>query len=203
MKFILGKKLEMTHRYNDKGNIVPVTVIQAGPCTVTQVKKDDTDGYRSVQLGFLEVKKLNKPQGGHLTKVEKLFKYLREFPVKDLEEGTEVGSVIKADTFEIGKKIKVTAISKGKGFQGVVKRHGFAGSLATHGHKDQVRMPGSIGATGNARVFKGTRMGGRMGNTQITISNLEVVDVDVEKNLLYIKGSVPGSRNSLVKIVTV
>lgn len=201
MKFILGKKMEMTHKYDEQGNLVPVTVIQAGPCTVSQLKTAETDGYNSVQLAFSEVKKLKKPQGGHLKKTEKLFKYLREFPVTAIEEGVEVGTEVKADVFAAGEKIHVSSRSKGKGFQGVVKRHGFAGSLATHGHKDQVRMPGSIGATGNARVFKGTRMGGHMGDENVTIKNLEIVEVDAENNLLYVKGSVPGSRNSLLKIV--
>ena len=201
MKFILGKKVEMTHKYNEQGSLVPVTVVQAGPCTVSQLKTAETDGYNSVQLAFSEVKKINKPQSGHLKKTEKLFKYLREFRVDTIEEGLEVGAELKADVFAVGDPIHVSSQSKGKGFQGVVKRYGFAGSLATHGHKDQVRMPGSIGATGNARVFKGTRMGGHMGASQVTIRNLEVVEVDAENNLLYIKGSVPGSRNTLLKIV--
>lgn len=201
MKCILGKKVEMTHKYNEQGDVVPVTVIQAGPCTVSQLKTAETDGYNSVQLAFGEVKKLKKPQSGHLKKTEKMFKHLREFPVSAIEEGLAVGSELKADVFAVGDKVSVSSRSKGKGFQGVVKRYGFAGSLATHGHKDQVRMPGSIGATGNARVFKGTRMGGHMGDENTTIKNLEIVEVDAENNLLYVKGSVPGSRNSLLKIV--
>lgn len=201
MKFILGKKVEMTHKYNEQGDLVPVTVIQAGPCTVSQLKTAATDGYNSVQLAFGEAKKLKKPQSGHLKKTEKLFKHLREFPVKEIEDGVAVGTVLKADVFAVGDKVDVSSKSKGKGFQGVVKRHGFSGSLATHGHKDQIRMSGSIGSGGVGHVFKGLRMGGHMGDSNVTIKNLEVVEVDAENNLLYVKGSVPGSRNSLLKIV--
>ena len=200
MKFILGKKVEMTHKYDAQGNVVPVTVVQAGPCTVSQLKTAEKDGYNSVQLAYSAAKKLNKPEAGHLKKTEKLFKYLREFPVKAMEEGVAVGAEIKADVFAVGDKVDVSAQSKGKGFQGVVKRHGFAGSLATHGHKDQLRMSGSIGSGGVGHVFKGLRMGGHMGATQFTMKNCEVIEVDAENNLLYLKGSVPGARNSLLKI---
>src|SRR6056297_987261 len=195
MKFILGKKMEMTHKYDDKGNLVPVTVVKAGPCLVSQVKTVKDDGYNAVQLAYDKVKKLNKPQKGHLKDVDDLFRTLKEFKISESETTPKVGDEIKVDVFEKGENVNVTARSKGKGFQGVVKRYDFRGAFATHGTKDQLRMPGSIGATGNARVYKGTRMGGHTGNQQVTVQNLQIVEVDAENNLLYIKGSVPGARN--------
>ncbi len=205
MKFILGKKLEMTRIW--KGDeVIAVTRVQAGPCPVVQVKTKTKDGYEAVQIGFGEKKEKNikKPQKGHLNKLkiknEKLktdLRYLREFRGG---ENLEVGNIIDVTTFAEGDKIKVTGISKGKGFQGVVKRHGFHGQDKTHGHKDQNRMPGSIGATDPQRVFKGTRMGGHMGSEQITTKNLEIAGVDNENNVLLIKGSVPGAKNGLVMI---
>ena len=198
-KFILGKKVEMTQKFMENGDVAPVTIVNAGPCTVTQVK-GDKEGYSAVQVGFGFRKKINKPLKGHLKKLEN-FRYLREFRL-DKTDNFEVGKVFDVSTFEIGDILAVSAVSKGKGFQGVVKRHGFKGSPATHGHKDQHRMPGSIGATGPARVFKGTRMGGRMGTDMTTVKNLEIIDIDKENNLLYIKGAVPGARNSLVSIIT-
>ncbi len=198
-KFILGKKVEMTQKFMENGDVAPVTIVNAGPCTVTQVK-GDKEGYSAVQVGFGFRKKINKPLKGHLKKLEN-FRYLREFRL-DNTDNFEVGKVFDVSTFEIGDIITISAISKGKGFQGVVKRHGFKGSPATHGHKDQHRMPGSIGSTGPARVFKGTRMGGRMGTDMTTVKNLEIIDIDKENNLLYIKGAVPGARNSLVSIIT-
>ena len=190
MKFILGKKLNMSQEFGLEGKVIPVTVIQAGPCLVTQVKTNVKDGYQAVQIGFFEKKKLNKPLTGHLKNLPK-FRYLKEFKVEEIND-IEVGKEIRVN--------KVTGVSKGKGFQGVVKRHGFHGSPASHGHKDQLRMPGSIGTTDPARVFKGKRMAGRMGTDQVTISNLEIVKVDIDNNLLYIKGAVPGARNGLVLI---
>ena len=198
-KFLLGKKVEMTQKFMENGDVAPVTIVNAGPCTVTQVK-GDKEGYSAVQVGFGFRKKINKPLKGHLKKLEN-FRYLREFRL-DNTDNFEVGKVFDVSTFEIGDIITISAISKGKGFQGVVKRHGFKGSPATHGHKDQHRMPGSIGSTGPARVFKGTRMGGRMGTDMTTVKNLEIIDIDKENNLLYIKGAVPGARNSLVSIIT-
>lgn len=204
MKFILGKKIEMTQIWRDEV-VVPVTKIQAGPCIVVQVKTKERDGYEAVQVGFGEKKKKNikKPQAGHMKSLGN-FAYLREFRLdktKDEQKPSlKRGDVITVDTFLEGDKIKVTSISKGRGFQGVVKRHKFAGAPASHGTKDQLRMPGSIGATGPAHVFKGTRMPGRMGGDQVTVSNLEVVKIDVKNNILYIKGAVPGARGSLVLI---
>lgn len=197
MKFILGKKIEMTQVWQED-KVVAVTKVQAGPCKVVQVKTEDKDGYKAVQVGFGDKKEknINKPQIGH-TKGLGNFRYLREFRAED---EVKRGDMIDIATFGKGDIVRVTGTSKGKGFQGVVKRWGFAGQVKTHGNKDQLRMPGSIGATGPAHVFKGTRMGGRMGGKQITTTNLEVIDVDVENNILYIKGSVPGARNGLVMI---
>jgi large subunit ribosomal protein L3 len=199
VKFILGKKLNMTQKFLEDGKVAPATVVQAGPCTITQVK-GEKDGYSAVQIGFGLKKKINKPLTGHLKDLDN-FRYLREFRVDNADNMTR-GKVFDVSSFKVGDALTVTATSKGKGFQGVVKRHGFHGSPASHGHKDQLRMPGSIGATDAARVFKGTRMGGRMGGDTVTVSNLELVEVDQEKGLLYIKGAVPGARNALVSVVT-
>lgn len=202
MKIILGKKIRMTQQYTEKG-VVPVTVIAAGPCTVTLLKSRARDGYSAVQLGYdPQRKNLRKPQAGHLRGLT-LFRYLREFRIDpvDLEHtGVRRGSVLTVSQFQVGDTIAVTGISKGKGFQGVVKRHGFHGSPASHGHKDQLRMPGSIGAGGVQRVFKGTRMAGRTGGAQTTIQHMSVIKVDADANLLYVKGAVPGARNSLLLV---
>lgn len=198
MKFILGKKLNMTQVWkNDE--VIAVTRVQTGICMITQVKSKDKDGYEAVQVGFGRKKEKNikKPQKGHLKDMGN-FRYLREFRVEQGE--LKKGQTIDINTFEPKDIIAVTAISKGRGFQGVVKRHGFKGTKATHGNKDQLRMPGSIGATGPAHVFKGTKMGGRMGGGQITVTNLEIVEKDIENNILLIKGGVPGARNGLVLI---
>ncbi len=201
MKFILGKKVKMTQDFREKGEVVPLTVIEAGPCLITQIKTKEKDGYQAVQVGFGFKKKLTKPLRGHLKNLGN-FKYLKEFRLRDDEDISlfKVGLEIKVDLFSPGDKVQVTGTSKGKGFAGVVKRHGFHGSPASHGHKDQLRMPGSIGATDPARVFKGTRMAGRMGGQRVTIKNLEVFKIDKENNLLYLKGAVPGARGSLVLI---
>lgn len=185
----------MTQRFNDKG-VVPVTVVSAGPCTVTQVK-GEKDGYRAIQIGFEETKKkLTKSLEGHLKGLAH-FKILGEFRT---EAAAERGQMLSVGMFKSGDIVQVTGISKGKGFQGVVKRHHFSGSLKTHGHKDQLRMPGSIGATEPKHVFRGTRMGGHMGSDQVTIKNLEVVEVDEAKNLLYLKGAVPGAYRANLAI---
>lgn len=197
-KFILGKKLNMTQIFAEDGRVVPVTVVEAGPCTIVQVK-GEKDGYTAVQVGYGNKKKVNKPLAGHLKGLNN-FRYLKEFRVEN-SDSFERGKVFDVSSFEVGDILKVTATSKGKGFQGVVKRHGFHGAPASHGHKDQLRMPGSIGATDAARVFKGTRMGGRMGGDQITVANLELIKIDADENLLYVKGAVPGARNTLVTLV--
>ena len=205
MNFILGKKIEMSQIFNESDEVIPVTLIQAGPCFITQIKTDDgKDKYSAIQIGFDKKKKLSKALKGHLKNLEN-FKWLREFRINEKEsmlknKELKRGDKITVETFNTGDKVKIISVSKGKGFQGVVKRHGFHGSPASHGHKDQLRMPGSAGPTEPARVFKGKRMPGHMGNEQITIKNLEIVKIDKEKNILYIKGAVPGTRNSLIRI---
>lgn len=203
MKFILGTKKGMTQVFREDGRVVPVTRVQAGPCVVTQVKTKDKDRVNAVQIGFGDQKmfRLTKAGQGHLKGLEAV-RHMRDIATGDSVHNLNRGDVFTVNTFEKGDKIQVTGTSKGKGFQGVVKRHGFSGSLKTHGHKDQHRMPGSIGATGPARVFKGTRMGGRMGGDQVTVKNLEVVGIDPENNELLIKGAVPGARGGLLIIKT-
>ncbi len=200
MKFILAKKLEMSQVYASNGHIVPVTLVQAGPCIVTQVKGQEKDGYTAVQVGFLNAKRLNKPLEGHLSELPKV-RVLQEFRLDEPGE-LKRGDVIEATQFEAGEVINVTGTSKGKGFAGVVKRHGFKGGPASHGHKDQSRMPGSIGSGGVQKVFKGQRMGGHMGDTQVTVKNLQIVEIR-DGGILAIKGAVPGARNSILKIKTV
>jgi len=199
MKFILGKKIEMTQKYKEDGQVVPVTVVSAGPCFITQVKSLEKDGYKSVQVGYQEAKRVNKPKAGHLKDGIKA-RYLREFRVEEDLPEIKRGQKITVMIFAKGDKVKVTGNSKGKGFQGVVKRHGFHGHNTTHGTKDQVRHPGSIGAGGVQHVVKGKKMAGRMGGDKVTLKNLEIIDIDPAKNLLYIKGAIPGSRNGLVEI---
>ncbi len=197
MKCILAKKIEMSQVFRQDGTVVPVTLVQAGPCVVTQVKSQDTDGYSAIQLGFLEMKKCTKPQEGHLKDLP-LSRVMREFRLGDTIN-LKRGDTIDAQTFSVGDVVEVTGTSKGKGFQGVVKRHGFHGHPASHGHKDQLRMPGSIGAGGPQHVFKGRRMAGRMGNETVTVKNLQVVEVR-DKGILALKGAVPGARNSILEI---
>lgn len=200
MKFILGKKLAMTQIFQANGRVVPVTAVLAQPNIVTQVKTEDKDKYSAVQVGFGLNKHLKKPQAGHLKGLTSV-KTMKEFRV-DVSEAAKIkkGDQITVEVFVKDDQVKVTGTSKGRGYQGVVKRHRFSGSPASHGHKDQLRKSGSIGATDPARVFKGMRMAGRMGGDQISVSGLSIVDIDKEKNILYIKGAVPGARNSLVLI---
>jgi large subunit ribosomal protein L3 len=200
MKCILAKKIEMSQVYRPDGTVIPVTLVQAGPCVVTQVKTQEKDGYVAVQLGFLNAKRLNKPMEGHLKELPK-FRIIREFRLPTAGE-LKKGDVLEAAIFEPGEVIEVTGRSKGKGFQGVVKRHGFHGHPASHGHKDQLRMPGSIGAGGVQKVFKGQRMAGRMGDENVTVKNLDVVEVR-DGGILAIKGAVPGARNGIIAIQTV
>lgn len=190
----------MTQVFLENGLVVPVTKVQAGPCQVVAVHDDQHEDTKSVQIGFDETKetRLSKPELGHLKDLDKV-KNLRSFRVEknaDLKRG----DMITVDTFTVGDKIAVVGESKGKGFAGVVKRHHFRGGPASHGHKDNLRMPGSIGAGGVQRVFKGMRMGGHMGTDRVTIKNLEIVQVHPETNELYIKGAVPGARNGLLQI---
>lgn len=193
----------MTQIFREDGTVVPVTRVAAGPCTVTQVKTEAKDGVNSVQIGFGTQKqfRVGKAQQGHLKDLP-MVRVMKEFRTTEADSHLERGTTFTVATFEAGEKVKVTGTSKGKGFQGVVKRHGFAGAISSHGTKDQVRMPGSIGATGPARVFKGTRMGGHMGAEQVTISNLEIAAIDEEKNELLIKGAVPGAKGSYLYVYT-
>ncbi|MCI0479757.1 50S ribosomal protein L3 [Candidatus Uhrbacteria bacterium] len=198
MKFILAKKIEMSQVFRPDGTVVPVTLLQAGPCVVTQVKDVEHDGYTSVQLGFLETKRLAKPQEGHLKDLPKL-RVLREFRT-DGVASVKRGDTIEAATFDVGDVVHVTGTSKGKGFQGVVKRHHFHGAPKSHGHKDQERMPGSSGAGGLQHVLKGTKKPGRMGGDTVTVKNLEVVEV--RDGILAVKGAVPGPRNAVLELRT-
>ncbi len=193
MKFILGKKIEMGQLFSEDGAVIPVTWIEAGPCFVTQIKNQEKDNYQAVQIGFEKKKKnIKKTEKG------KEYKYLKEFkvdevPFKEKEE-------INVSIFKEGDIVKISGISKAKGFQGVVKRWGFHGSSKTHGTKHTLRKPGSIGATDPARVFKGKKMAGRMGGGRITVKNLKIVKIDKDKNLLAVKGAVPGRRGTLLEI---
>lgn len=202
MKNILGRKVGMTQIFQEDGSLIPVTVIEAGPLVVVQKKTVEIDGYNAVQVGFENVKenKVNKPSKGHFDKGEVGYKrYLREFRVENPEE-FEIGQEIKVDTFEVGDKVDVIGTSKGKGTQGVIKRHGFSRGRETHGSKFH-RAPGGMSAgTYPGRVFKGHRMAGRMGNERVTIQNLEVVRIDADKNLILIKGAIPGPKKGIVTI---
>lgn len=202
MKFIIGRKLEMSQRYRPSGEVVPVTLVKVEPCVITQVKTSETDGYVAVQVGTGSKKHLAKPQVGHLKPVAEHgdLATLREFRL-DSVEGVEVGAVCDPESFVSGDVIDVTGLSKGKGFQGVVKRHHFRGGPATHGHKDNLRMPGSIGAGGHQHVHPGQRMAGRMGGDRVTVKNLEIVDVNVEAGLIAVKGAVPGARGATLLVV--
>lgn len=200
MKFILGKKLPMTQVWeNDK--VLALTPILAGPCTVSQVKNQKTDKYSALQLTFgaRKEKNIKKPQLGHFKKAGVTPMHVREFRTEN-EVEAKIGDKISVATFAVGDVIAVTGTSKGCGFQGVVKRHGFKGGRKSHGNKDQLRMPGSVGAKGPAHIFKGMKMGGRMGNEKVTIKNLSIVSIDLEKNILYVKGAVPGANNGLLMI---
>lgn len=192
--------MSMTQIWNDD-RVLAVTPIQAGPCHVTQVKSKTKDGYEALQIAFgnRKEKNINKPQRGHVKALGLKPMHMREFRTEEAAN-FKAGDVISVATFALGDKVKATATSKGKGFQGVVKRHGFGGFRATHGNKDQERMPGSIGPKGPAHVFKGTRMAGRMGGDRVTISNLEIVKIDEDNNVIFVKGAVPGAINSLIML---
>ncbi len=196
---IIGKKLGNTQIFKDNGKVKSVTAIEAGPCTVIQVKTTGKEGYNAVQLGFGEVKRLKSPLRGHLKGLGQ-FKHLREFRMDDIE-AIEVGNKVDASLFAEGDLVDITGITKGKGFAGVVKRHHFAGGPKTHGQSDRHRHPGSIGSnTFPGRVLKGLRMAGHMGNERVTVRNLEVIASDVTRNLLLVKGAVPGANNGLLLI---
>jgi large subunit ribosomal protein L3 len=204
MKFILGQKLGMSQIFNEKGEVIPVTLIEAGPCYVTQIKTKEKDGYCAIQIGFLKAKKVKKPLAGHFKKarVENL-RYLREFKNKEPkidDRELKLGDKIDASLFKEGEKVKISGISKGKGFAGAVKRWGFSGRPATHGTKHEERTVGSVGSSFPQRVIKGKKMPGRMGSKRVTIKNLEIVKIDKENNILAVKGAVPGKRGALLEI---
>ncbi len=200
MKFILGKKIGMSQTFDEQGRVVPVTLVEAGPCWVTQVRTKEKDGYQAAQIGFgpVKEKRVNKAQLGQFrkNKLEQNFRYLREF-----KNGSyQLGDRIDVSLFIPGEQVSVSGISKGKGFQGVVKRHGFAGGPASHGGRHNLRAPGSIGSAFPERVVKGKKMAGQMGNQRIRLMNLKVVEVDPENNLLALKGALPGRPGSLLEI---
>ena len=201
MKGILGKKIGMTQIFTEHGEVIPVTVVEAGPVVVTQIKTTENDGYTAIQVGFQDAKEksLNKPQKGHLAAANVLKKHLKEFRVDAVEEFT-VGQEIKADLFAAGELIDVTGISKGKGFQGPIKRHGQSRGPETHGSRYH-RRPGSMGACSYpGRVFKNKKLAGHMGSVKVTVQNLEVVRVDADKNFILVKGAIPGAKGSVVTI---
>jgi large subunit ribosomal protein L3 len=204
MSFTLGKKLGMTRVFDKDGNHVPATLIQFGPCRVTQVKTKATDGYEAVQIGFqlVRAKNLSQSELGHLKKTgTDPLRFLREFRVADAS-GYKSGDVLSADRFKAGQMVTVSGVSKGRGFAGVIKRHGFSSPNATHGTHEYHRHPGAVGAhTDPGRLWKGLRLPGHMGSQRVTVKNLDIVKVDTEQNLMLIRGAVPGARNSLVEIV--
>jgi large subunit ribosomal protein L3 len=203
MSGLIGKKLGMTRIFDEKGNDVQVSVIQTGPCFVTEIRTKDRHGYDALQLGFEEKrdKSVKQPERGHFKKSGvKPMRYLREFRTFDVSQ-FKLGDVVKADIFQVGEEVKVIGISKGKGFQGVMKRHHFGGGPVSHGQSDRRRAPGSVGGSSYpSRVFKGMRMAGQMGNARVTVRNLKVVRVDAENNIVMVRGGIPGARNGMVLI---
>jgi large subunit ribosomal protein L3 len=200
VKGILGEKLGMTQVFTDDGRAIPVTVIKAGPCRVVQVKTEERDGYRSVQLGYGDRRSASKPLAGHFAKagLDTPSRWVVELRT---DEDFEPGQEIKADVFEPGDRTDVIGVSKGKGFAGTMKRHGFAGLSASHGTERKHRSPGAIGACATpSRVFRGTKMPGQMGNQRVTVLNLEVVEADAERGLLLLRGAVPGPVGALVMV---
>ena len=203
MRGLLGKKIGMTQIFDSEGLSIPVTVFRAGPCFVTQIKTNETDGYQSIQAGFQEIreKHVNSPQSGHFKKANIApKKHLAEFkPVQNFEY--KMGQMFSVSIFKKGDLVDIRGITKGKGFSGVMKRHGFGGGPKTHGQREHPRSPGSIGqASDPSRVFKGIKMAGQYGNKYKTVRNIEIVSIDIEKNLLLLKGAAPGANNSIVRI---
>lgn len=214
MSFILGKKLKMSQVWKDD-RCVPVTLIQAGPVTITQIRTKEKDGYEAVQIGFgtKKAKNIKKPQLGQFKSLGN-FQYLREFKLNNKTQNSKsekdeaknnpqlaVGAKLDVSQFQEGDKVKVSGLNKGRGFQGGVKRHGFHGGPKTHGQKNRLRAPGSIGATAPQRVMPGRKMAGRMGQERITVKNLEIIGIDKENNILMVKGAVPGMRKTFLEIV--
>ena len=202
MQVILGTKIGMTQIIGEDGVVTPVTILQAGPLTVTQIKTIDTDGYNAVQVAYGQGKNLSKSVAGHTKKAGKDInpKVLKEFRVAELPEGLKVGDQLNVESFKLGDKVAVTGTSKGKGFAGTVKRHNFIESRNTHGFKGSIRKVGSIGSMYPQKVWKGKKMPGRMGHDQVTVKNLVVAYVDTEKNLLGLKGAVPGPKKGIVSV---
>lgn len=204
MKGIIGKKVGMTQIFDDRGNIIPVTIIKAGPCYVTQVRTAERDGYVAVQLGYEEAKptRLTKGQLGHLNRNSlPALRHLREFRLREGELDVEEGAEVKVDVFEAGERVDVIGTSKGRGFAGTIKRHNFNRQPKTHGQSDRERAPGSVGMCATpGRTLPGQKMAGHMGDERVTIKNLEVIRVDTENNLLAVRGSIPGAKDGLVMI---
>lgn len=199
MKFTIAKKLNMTSHFLESGNIVPVTVLQVGPAVVTQVKTKEKDKYEAVQVGYGKKKNISKALAGHFKGLGQ-FAMVKEFKIKDLS-GIEVGKKLDLSDFQVGEVVDVTGIMKGRGFAGAIKRHGFGGMPASHGH-DKPRAVGSIGQRFPQHVRKGLRMAGHMGVIGVTVKNLQIIDIDLKKNLIAVKGAVPGHRNGLVQVVS-
>ncbi|PIP23668.1 MAG: 50S ribosomal protein L3 [Candidatus Nealsonbacteria bacterium CG_4_10_14_0_2_um_filter_38_17] len=195
MKLLLGRKLKMSQIYDDNGKVVPVTLVEAGPCKILQIKTKDKDGYEAVQIGFVEKKKRIKK-----TEKGKEFKFIKEYKIKDEVQDARTGDQIDVNIFKEGDIVKVSGISKGKGFQGVVKKWGFHGRPTTHGTKHEVRTPGSVGMSFPERVIKGKKLAGRMGAEIATVRNLKIVKIEPDKNLLAVKGAVPGRRGTFLEI---
>jgi len=200
MKALLGTKIGMTQLISEDGKAVPVTIIKAGPVTVTQVKTVETDGYNAVQVGFELGKNLSKAVAGHLKAADVTPKYIREFRITDMSEELTVGKTFDVTEFELGDVVDATGTSKGKGFAGTIKRHNFERHKKSHGGKGNVRKPGSIGSMYPQKVFKGKRMAGRMGHDTVTVQNLVVSYIDVENNLIGLKGAIPGPKRGLIVI---
>ena len=198
-KFILGKKIGISRIYDKNGQFFAVTLIDAGPCFVTQIKKEDKDKYNSIQIGFKKKKNLKKAQQGHLKKSGIMAKYLKEFRINNIEEIPKIGEEININIFKVGERINISGISKGKGFQGVIKRHGFKSGPKAHG-SDHHREPGSIGSAYPQSVKKGRKLPGRTGAEKVTVKNLKIIKIIPEKNILMVNGSVPGANNNLLSI---
>ena len=200
-KFLLGKKVGMTSLYDESGEQFPTTIIEAGPCYVSQIKTDSNDGYNAVQIGYTFDKKANKPKRNHFSKAKcDPMRHLKEFRINP-DDQFSLGEKIEVDVFNEGDYVQITGVSKGRGFAGVMKRHNFGGGRASHGKNSVMRKPGSVGAGADpARIWKGKKMPGRFGGDKVTYKNLEVLKIDKENNLLFIKGSVPGSNNRLVSV---
>ena len=199
MKALLAKNIGMTQIFDESGVMTPVTVLEAGPCVITQLKSVERDGYSAVQIGFGEAKHQAKPQAGHLKPAKANSRFLTEYRVDGDQPEMTVGDELKADVFAVGDSITVSAVSKGKGFAGTIKRHNFARGPMTHGSHNH-RAPGSIGAGYPQHVFKGQKMAGQMGHKAVTVKNLKVMEIDVENNILVVRGAVPGPKKSLVMV---